>query len=653
MIKPVRILVVEDSEDDFLLLKRHLKQEHFDAICTRVETADEILDACSAQSWDIVICDVNLPHMGALDVIGLIRDQLLDIPIIIVSGAAGEDELVAIMRAGANDVFRKEHFLRLVPAIEREINEFEVRKAKATAELHLKTAIENTPQGLVMFDAQRRLIFCNSSYATMYGMTPESLQPGIRHKDVIGRRIANGIYAGDSPQAYMQERAEWGENPSEEGRIYSLNDGRVIANSRRLLPTGGWIATHEDISALAHVRNALRQSESRFKDIAEMASDWFWETDADHRVTYVSDRFLEAAGIDPRFVLQKTYMDFCASSNESVRQLTADFAARRPIRDCMFESLDDDGEKRHFSISGKPIFDGEGTFLGFRGSGRDRTAEEDAKRALERSHEGLQEEIGKATADLRLKTEQLEQALEKEKQLVEMQRQFVSMASHEFRTPLSIISGSAQRLEREKDGIKSDYLLSKTATIRGAVERMLRLMESTLSLAQLDEGKVQVYIEPCEIGPLIEKICAAHQEIASSHRIICRLGELPEMIDADSVAVEQMLGNLLSNAVKYAPDAPDIEVSAELHDNCVDISVRDYGLGIDADDLANMFTRFFRAGTSTGIAGTGIGLYLVKTLVELHAGSVIVESTKDQGSVFTLRLPVSLQKTLEEVVTAA
>jgi signal transduction histidine kinase len=102
-----------------------------------------------------------------------------------------------------------------------------------------------------------------------------------------------------------------------------------------------------------------------------------------------------------------------------------------------------------------------------------------------------------------------------------------------------------------------------------------------------------------------------------------------------------VLTNLLSNAVKYAPDAPDIEVKAGTKGDQVVISVRDHGIGIDEDELGRIGERFFRAKTSTGTAGTGIGLNLAKTLVEMHDGSFSVESQKGKGSTFTIRLPIN------------
>jgi len=236
----------------------------------------------------------------------------------------------------------------------------------------------------------------------------------------------------------------------------------------------------------------------------------------------------------------------------------------------------------------------------------------------------------------------LKEALDKEKELNKLQLEFVSMASHEFRTPLAIIDATAQRMKSRanKGRLTPEDAIQRVEKIREAVQRMTRLMESTLDAARMEEGKIKIEIAPCDIGKVVREVCTRQQEISQNHVISCDLTGLPETIQADTDYLEQVLANLLSNAVKYAPDAPDIEVKALSGGDQVLISVRDYGIGIDEDEVVRIGERFFRARTSTGTAGTGIGLNLAKTLVEMHEGSISVESTKGEGSTFTIRLPI-------------
>ncbi len=254
----------------------------------------------------------------------------------------------------------------------------------------------------------------------------------------------------------------------------------------------------------------------------------------------------------------------------------------------------------------------------------------------------LQEMVELSTLELENKAKDLAEALDKEKHLNELQRQFVSMTSHEFRTPLTIIDSAAQRMKRrvEKGGLSPEDAVERIDNIRTAVQRMIRLMESTLSAARMDEGKIQIKIGPCDLKGIIDRVCTSQSDVSATHKINLNLVDIPATINADSDSLEQIFTNLISNAVKYAPDDPEIQVSGYVKNNQVVVSVSDNGLGIDTEDLERVGERFFRAKTSTGIAGTGIGLNLVKALVLQHSGSVDVESVKGEGSTFVVRLPI-------------
>jgi signal transduction histidine kinase len=236
---------------------------------------------------------------------------------------------------------------------------------------------------------------------------------------------------------------------------------------------------------------------------------------------------------------------------------------------------------------------------------------------------------------------ELEQALDKEKELNDLQRQFVSMASHEFRTPLAIIDSSAQLLTRDLTKHDADKPLRRVEKIRAAVLRMTNLIESTLTAARIDAGKIEINPQPFDMARLVREICDRQQEVAANHEFTIMLDGLPATIRADRGAIDQIITNLLTNAVKYAPDNPEVTITGWREGDDILLSVQDHGLGISAADQQHLFTRFFRAETSTGIAGTGIGLNLVRQLVTMHGGSITVDSAVGQGSTFTVRLPVS------------
>ncbi len=249
--------------------------------------------------------------------------------------------------------------------------------------------------------------------------------------------------------------------------------------------------------------------------------------------------------------------------------------------------------------------------------------------------------IDRITREHREQAQRLSDALDKEKEYNALQRQFVEMASHEFRTPLAIIDGTSQRIERRADKMDTEEILGRVRKIRDAVQRMMVLIESTLSAARLEAGSIEVSPEEIDLKDLLQRLCEQQRGISKGHEINADFEKLPQSIYADPARVEQIFANLLSNAVKYSPDNPVINIYGEVIGNDAVVMVQDHGLGIPKQDIPKMFERFFRASTSSGIAGTGIGLNLVKQLVKLHGGRVELYSVEGEGSIFTVYLPVA------------
>jgi signal transduction histidine kinase len=268
-------------------------------------------------------------------------------------------------------------------------------------------------------------------------------------------------------------------------------------------------------------------------------------------------------------------------------------------------------------------------------------AREKAERALRIERDQLQQRVEAATLDLKEKAAALEQALGREKQLNEMQRQFITTASHEFRTPLAIISSTAQRLGRGKAPLTSDELNGRIGRITSAVKRMTDLIDSTLSAEQLDAGAIANHIDDCDLAAIIAEVAAQQQDLSPDHVIACDLRRLPSSLRGDRLMLTQVFANLVSNAVKYSPGGGEVRLDGWQDGDAAVVTVSDRGLGIDEDDLPRIFQRFFRARTAVGIAGTGIGLNLVQGLVAMHGGTIAVESRKGEGSTFTVRLPLA------------
>ena len=269
------------------------------------------------------------------------------------------------------------------------------------------------------------------------------------------------------------------------------------------------------------------------------------------------------------------------------------------------------------------------------------------REATEANHRyELEALVQQRTMEIEEKNRNLESALRKEREYSSLLDQFVAMASHEFRTPLTIIDSVAQRLFRRADSLPPEKLKESALKTRNAVQRMILLIESVLSSSSMDAGRFKMKPQACSLADIVNGVCQRAQDLSPQHRIDVRLGDLPEQIAGDPHMLEQVFSNLLSNAVKYAPDQPHIDVVGFARDGYAGIAVTDQGVGIPAAEQSKLFDRFFRASTSTGIAGTGIGLNLAAQVVELHGGRIEVESAEGRGSTFTVYLPIrALQST--------
>jgi PAS domain S-box-containing protein len=235
----------------------------------------------------------------------------------------------------------------------------------------------------------------------------------------------------------------------------------------------------------------------------------------------------------------------------------------------------------------------------------------------------------------------LQSALDRERETTNAYRNFVSMVSHQFRTPLAILDSSAQRILRRGPNLTADELSSRIQKIRNAGSRLTRLVESVLNAAKLDAGRIELNPDNCELVHLVMDISERQTELNSHADIRFQVPDTPVQVFCDSMLIEQVVINLLSNAVKYSGDRPIVEIKVWMEGARAYCSVRDWGIGIPADELPKIFDRFYRARTASGIAGTGIGLNFAQRIMHLHGGDIQVESFEAGGSLFTFDLPLS------------
>ncbi len=241
---------------------------------------------------------------------------------------------------------------------------------------------------------------------------------------------------------------------------------------------------------------------------------------------------------------------------------------------------------------------------------------------------------------LRKQQEQrLAAALEHEREVTQQQRRFVSVVAHEFRTPLTIIDGAAQRLARNAANIAPADLRERTDKIRAAVSRMGQLVETSLNAARLDAGAIQPTLVEFDLSQMLGTLCERIRGIATDFDLRIEGLETAIPIIGDKGLLDQVFTNLLTNAVKYSGTSKRIDMTCAINASTVAIAIRDYGIGVAEDEVPKLFTRFYRASTARGLPGTGIGLNLARELVALHKGELTVSSRIGEGSIFTVSLP--------------
>jgi len=270
---------------------------------------------------------------------------------------------------------------------------------------------------------------------------------------------------------------------------------------------------------------------------------------------------------------------------------------------------------------------------------------------LQRYSSELEERVEERTIALSEANAQLQQAhtdllraLEQEKELNELKSRFLSMASHEFRTPLAVILSSAQLMERYYSRLSEDKKFSHLQRIQASVRHISELVDDVLLVEQGRVGRLQFNPAPLDLVAFCRDMIEEFEMgIAAGHQLTfltTGLADPPRLLaQMDESLLQHILRNLLSNAVKYSPEGSHITLDLGYTGETVCLVVADQGIGIPTSDQARLFDSFHRASNVGTISGTGLGLYIVKQAVKQHRGTIEVESQEGGGTTCTIKLP--------------
>jgi two-component system, OmpR family, sensor kinase len=229
----------------------------------------------------------------------------------------------------------------------------------------------------------------------------------------------------------------------------------------------------------------------------------------------------------------------------------------------------------------------------------------------------------------------------KEWGVILQQRDFVSMASHELRTLLAQIDGHAQRMISMRERLTATEIAERGHRIRGAVRGMTQLVNDLVGSAQLVDGRGDVHYQPTEVdlALILSEVCDLQRELTPDALIREVASPQAFIVQGDATLLRQVFGNILSNAVRYSPQAAQVDVCIAHEKDVIAVLIQDRGVGVPEHERRLVFERCFRGSNTAGVPGSGLGLYVVKTLIDLHEGSVAVRGREGGGSSFEVRLP--------------
>lgn len=529
----------------------------------------------------------------------------------------------------------------------------------------LKVIVGRLIDGIVVIDDRGTIIMANPAMSALFGYSSE---------EMIGQNVRMLM-----PEPYHSQHDNYISNYHRTGEKHVIGSGREVVAKRKdgsMFPV--FLNVNElelegqkvfagaihDISGRKLAETAYRETDNKLRAILETAVEGMVIMDQRGRIEIVNPAALRLFGYDEGELSGKNVKVLMPepdhSNHDHYLQRYRETGRKNIIgvgREVTGQMKD--GTLFPFALSVSEVELRDRTM--YVGMIHDLTAVKEAQRKLQEANAGLERKVEERTHDLermnsnlRTVNERLEReiskrieaeenalaALEKEKVLNEMKSRFVSMASHEFRTPLSGILTSVSLLARYTAADQADKREKHIATIKSSVRNLTSILNDFLSLDKLESGAVSINMQEFPMRPLMEEFRAELMNNTKAGQTIDFEDDgNVDIIFADRHLFKNILINLVSNALKYSSEGQEVKVSLRNDGANLILEVKDKGIGIPKEEQKHMFERLFRASNVTNIQGTGLGLNIVKKYIDLHNGTISFKSEEGKGTAFTVTIP--------------
>ncbi|AFZ23658.1 PAS domain S-box [Cylindrospermum stagnale PCC 7417] len=498
------------------------------------------------------------------------------------------------------------------------------QRKQAEESLRLRDrAIAASRHGIVITDVtipDKPLIYVNSAFERMTGYTAA---------EVIGQncRLLQGADISQPELTYLRAAVQSGKDCTVILRNYR-KDGSLFWNELNISPvydTDGelthYIGIQTDITERKQAETALLISQQRLQYLlsSSPAVIYTCKTSSNFGSIFVSENVTAMMGYEAREFVEDSNFWFSHIHPEDSPQVLAKLSKVLEVGSYSLEYrfLHQDNTYRWIYDQGKVVRDEIGNPLELVGYWADITN----RKQLE---------------------QELRVALDKQKELNELKSRFVSMTSHEFRTPLSTILSSSELLEHYSHKWTQEKQLTHLHRIQTAVKRMTEMLNDVLVIGKVEAGRLEYRPTHFDLVEYCRQLVEEMQMNLSNHNLISFTSDYESMpCCMDDKLLGHILSNLLSNAIKYSPDSSTGKFTLTCQDGRAVLEIQDQGIGIPEEDLPRLFESFHRARNVGNILGTGLGLAIVKNCVEIHQGDIFVISTLGVGTKFTVNLPLN------------